>query len=377
MGEQGGAKVEPPANGPTASSNRRSLLFGAAGAAVAAATGALGACAPKSSAGGGRSLKVSAYGGNFEQAMSQHVYPVFEKATGIKIESMPQPSGLQFLLQLIEANRAGLSPMDLCITGASDVNRGRVAHLWRIRDPKKIANLANLPSQYVAEGPSGIDGVGALGWFLALVVNPDKVKPAPVSWTELWDPRRRDAWGLDGGASLLYEIAAQTYFGGTEILDTEAGILKVLGKIAEVKPNTKLWWESEGTMQTALENGEVQGGVYFADVAATLAANGTPLEIIFPKEGAVIDFGCWCQPTASKKVEEADAFINFMCSPQAQSLIARKVNVSPLIKPELLDLTPAELRKLSSRPPPINVNLKARAKHLDFMATSFNQMVST
>lgn len=351
--------------------------MGAAG--LAATGGLLAACSPKAGGGAGASgkLKISTYGGNFEQAMSEHVYPVFEKATGIQVESISQPSGLQFLLQLIEANKAGIAPMDLCISTMQDIGRGRKAGLWRIRDPKPLTNLGNLPPQYVAQTDKGIDGVGALGWFLAFVVNPDLVKPAPDSWTALWAPGNKDAWGLNGGAGLLFEITAKTWFGGTEILDTEAGILKVLGKIAELKPNTKLWWESEGTMQTALENGEVKGGVYFADVAATLKAGGTPLQIVFPKEGAVIDFGCWVQPNASKKIAEADAFINFMCGPEAQALIARKVNAPPLIRKELLDLTPEEFAKVSSNVPPIDVNYKARAEHLDFMATRFNQMVSS
>jgi putative spermidine/putrescine transport system substrate-binding protein len=356
--------------------SRRGLMLGGAG--LAAGAGLLAACSPKAGPGNGKTLKVSTYGGNFEQAISEHVYPVFEKATGIKIESIAQPAGLQFLLQLIEANKAGLAPMDVCISAALDVHRGRNAGLWRVRDPKAIPNLGNLPDQYVAKGPNGVDGVGALGWFLPFVTNPDKIKPRPTSWTELWDPRHKEAWGLTGGGSTpLYEITAQTYFGGTSILETEDGIMKVLAKMSELKPNTKLWWDSEGTMQTALENGEVQGGVYFADVAATLVANGTPLDISFPKEGTVIDFGCWCQPTASKKVAEADAFINFMCSAEAQNLVARKVNVPPLIRKELLDLTPAEFAKVSSDVPPININLKARADHLDFMATKFSQMLAS
>jgi len=324
-----------------------------------------------------KALKVSTYGGNFEQAMAQHIYPVFTKATGIAVESIPQAAGLQFLLQLIQANKAGVPPLDVCISGGQDLYRGRKAGIWRIRDPKPLANLGNLPDTYIARTDQGIDGVGALGWYLAFVVNTQKIASTPDSWTALWDPSRRDAWGLNGSASLLYEIAAATYFGGVEILETEAGILKVLAKIAELKPNTKLWWESEGTMQTALENGEVQGGLYFADVAATMAAAGAPVKTIFPKEGAVIDFGCWCQPTASKKVAEADAFINFMCSPQAQDLIGRHMNAPPLAKPEVLNLTPAELAKVSSPTPPIHVNLKARAQHLDFMSTRFNQMVSS
>lgn len=357
---------------------RRGLLLGAAGAGVLAGSGLLAACSPKASdaSGGGKSLKVSTYGGNFEQAMAEHVYPVFEKATGIKVESIPQPSGLQFLLQLIEANKAGLAPMDLCITASVDILRGRAAGLWRTRDTALLKNFANLPEQYVAKGPDGVDGVGAVGWFLAMVANPELIKPLPTSWRALWAPAFKDAWGLNGGAGYLWEITAATWFGGTDLLSSEEGIKKVAAKIAELKPNTKLWWDSEGTMQTALENGEVKGGVYFSDVAATLEASGTPIKTIFPQEGAVIDFGCWCQPTSSKKVAEADAFIDFMTSAEAQSLLVNKVNVPPLIKRELLDVTPAEFAKVSSDIPPIAVNVAARGKYLDFMAAQFNQLVA-
>jgi putative spermidine/putrescine transport system substrate-binding protein len=357
---------------PSADPSRRALLGG--GAALLAA-GPLAACAPKPAAGG--TFKVSTYGGNFEQAMGEHLYPVFEKASGIKVESLPQTAGLQFLLQLIQANKAGLAPLDLCICGGQDIQRGRNAGIWRIRDPRPLTNLGNLPDHYIARSDKGIDGVGALGWYLALVVNTEKIATAPDSWTALWDPAHRDAWGLNGSASLLYEITAATYFGGIGILETEAGILQVLAKIAELKPNTRLWWESEGVMQTALENGEVQGGVYFADVAATMAAAGTPVKTIFPREGAVIDFGCWCQPTASTKVREADEFINFMCSAEAQELVARHMNAPPLAKTELLNLTREELARVSGGGAPINVNLKARAAHLDFMSTRFNQMVAS
>ena len=54
-----------------------------------------------------------------------------------------------------------------------------------------------------------------------------------------------DAGGCAGAAqsrdrpsnSFLLEITARTWFGGDEILDTEEGILEVLDKLAEVKPN--------------------------------------------------------------------------------------------------------------------------------------------
>lgn len=362
--------------------SRRGLLMGAGGLAAAGlgAGGLLSACSPGGGggAGGGRSLKVSTYGGNFERAMTAHIYPLFEQKTGIKVLSQPQPAGVQFLLQLIQANRAGIAPMDLCITASLDVLRGRQAKLWRTRDLSKIPNAANLPAEYIARGADGVDGVGAVGWYMIMVVNPSLITPLPDSWTVFWSPRHPNAWGLSGGGGGgMFEITAATYFGGTQILDTEDGIRRVVAKMAELKPTTKLWWDSEGTMQTALENNEVKGGTYFADVAKTMADSGVNIKRVFPKEGPLIDYGCWCQPTSSTKVAEADAFIDFMCEPATQNLLASEVNVPPLIRKDLLSLSPQTAALVSSPTPPIPVNLEARSKHLDFMVQQFNQMAAS
>ncbi|MDR3509458.1 MAG: extracellular solute-binding protein [Caulobacteraceae bacterium] len=360
--------------------SRRGLMLGAAGLGAASLGGAglLSGCSPSGGgAGGGRSLKVSAFGGNFERAMSAHLYPLFEQKTGIKVISQAQPAGVQFLMQLIQANKAGAAPMDLCVAPSMDILRGRQAKLWRTRDLKAIPNAANIMPDYIAHGAEGVDGIGATGWFMIMVVDPKAVSPLPDSWTVFWDPRYRNSWGLDGGAAGMFEITAGTFFGGTEILNTEDGIRKVVGKMRELKPNTKLWWDSEGTMQTALENGEVKGGTYFSDVAKTMEDSGVGIKSVFPKEGPIIDYGCWCQPTSSKKVAEADAFINFMCQPEIQDLLATKVNVPVLARPELLHLSPETKALVTSPYKPIAINLPARAKHLDFMVQQFNQMAAS
>ena len=359
--------------------NRRNLLLGAGGMGAASLLSGCGPSGGGSGGGGGqRSLKVSAFGGNFEHAMSTHNYPLFEAKTGIKVLSQAEPAGVQFLLQLIEANKAGMAPMDLCIAASIDILRGRQAKLWRTRDMSKIPNAANISPEYIAHGPTGVDGIGATGWYMVLVANPSLVTPVPDSWTVFWDPRYRDSWGLSGGGSSgMWEITAGTYFGGVDILNTEDGIRKVAAKMAELKPNTKLWWDSEGTMQTALENGEIKGGTYYADVAKTMIDSGVNLKRIFPKEGPLIDYGCWCQPTSSKKVEEADIFINFMCQPDIQNLLASKVNVPPLARKELLTLSPETAALVSSPTTPIPTNLEARSKHLDFMVEQFNQMAAS
>jgi putative spermidine/putrescine transport system substrate-binding protein len=324
-----------------------------------------------------RSLKVSTYGGYFEQALKSFIYPAFQKATGIVIESVPQSESSAFLLQLQQAGKAGAVPMDICCMAQADLMRGRELGLWQNHDASKVSNLKLLPDRYLGKSTDGVDGIGAMGWYQTLVINQDEMKTRPDSWKTLWEPGHRNAWGLtSGGESGLFEIVAGTWFGGNDILNSKAGIDKVLAKIAELKPNVKLWWEEEGTMQTALENGDVIGGLYFNDVAHTMAKNGTPVVSVFPKEGGLIDFGAWALLAQSKKQAEAIEFVNYTCTPEAQELMARHAGLVPLLDPSKMNLTRTEFDNVSSAVPPLVIAAAARVKYQSYMDQQFTKMLA-
>lgn len=323
-----------------------------------------------------RSLKVSTFGGYFERMFAEHVYPAFTKATGIAVQSIEQPEGAQFLLQLAAANQAGKPPMDVGCIIEVDVLRGRAMKLWSTLDGSKMPNLSRLLPNLAPAANAALDNVAAMSVYMTLVVNPDEISPLPDSWTALWGPHP-NAWGVEpGSASQIFEIAANVYFGGNDILMSKAGIDKVIGKIAEMKPNVKLWWQDEGTMQTALINDEVVGGLYFNDTAQTMLRNGTFVRSIFPKEGAVQSTNSWCQPSASTKVDEAREFINYCISPEAQQLIARFVGSAPVIDWHQTNLTEQEFGQVSSTTRPIYSASQARYQFTDYMEQQFTKMLT-
>ena len=348
--------------------SRRAVLRGAAAVAVS-----MPFICPVRAA--DRSLKVSTFGGYFERMFAQHVYPAFTKATGIEVVSIAQPEGAQWLFQLAAANKAGAAPMDLCCMGGIDVLRGRAQGIWRSFDPAHIPNFTLLSAKFQEPQPV-FDNVAAMSWYMTFVVNPEELKPLPDSWTVLWD-KHPNAWGIfTGSTSQIFEITAKVYFGGLDILMSQDGIDKVIAKIAELKGNVKLWWQDEGTMQTALVNDEVVGGTYMHDTAMVMAKNGTPVRSIFPKEGAVESTNFWCQLTASTKVDEAQEFLNFSCTPEAQQLVARFVGSAPVIDRNKMNLTDQEFAAVSSDIPSIPAATAARFKYLDYMERQFTKMVT-
>jgi putative spermidine/putrescine transport system substrate-binding protein len=301
-------------------------------------------------------LKVGAYGGYFKDSFDKHIYPDFTKETGIKIESIAEPTGEAWLVQLEQAARAGKAPADVSMMSQTVMLRGQRTQLWTPYDLNKIPNHKYLLPQSINRYPDGrVSGIGAVGWYITLVSNTKVFKTAPQSWGDMWMPDKKNSLGLLALASnsFLMEITAKTYFGGYDILNSKEGILKVLNKLAELKPNVKLWYRDEGQFQQALQSGEIPMGQYYHDVTGLAAADGHPVRSTFPKEGGVYDSGSWAVSKASKKLKEAYVFINYMCRPEIQAALSRKVGTAPTVRRDITGLTDAEFASVSSANPPI------------------------
>ena len=301
-------------------------------------------------------LKVGVYGGYFKDSFDKYIFPDFEKETGIKVESVAEPTGEAWLVQLEQAAKAGIAPADVNMIAQTPMLRGQKTELWLPLDLNKIPNHKNLIPHFIHKYPDGrVDGIGAVSWYITLVSNTKVFPEAPKSWAAMWEPDKKDSLGLLALASnsFLLEITSATFFDGTKILDTKEGIQKVLDKLATIKPNVKLWYRDEGQFQQALQSGEIPMGEYYHDVSMLAAKKGQPVRSTFPKEGGVLDSGIWAVPKSSKNIDEALIFINYMCRPDIQAKLSREVGTSPTVRKDLTDLTPEEFAAVSSDIPPI------------------------
>ena len=303
-----------------------------------------------------RSLKVGVYGGYFKSSFDEHIFPEFTKASGITVESVAEPTGEAWLVQLEQAAKAGRAPADISMMSQVAMLKGQSTNLWAALDRARIPNADNLVDTFINRYPDDrIAGIGAVAWYITLVSNTDSYPEAPESWATLWDPANKDKLGLLAlvSNSFLLEVTAKTFMGGTQALDTEEGLLKALDKLAEVKPNVRLWYRDEAQFEQALKSGEIPMGQYYHDVTGLAAADGHPVRSTFPKEGGILDSGCWALSRASAKTDEAHIFIDYMSQPAIQATMSRKVGTAPTVKRNLLDLTDDEFASVSSDIDPI------------------------
>lgn len=354
--------------------SRRRFL---AGTGALAAGLAAGVWPPRSRA--ASSLKVGTYGGYFQDSFDKHIYPDFTAETGIEIESIAEPTGEAWLVQLQNAARAGEAPADVSMMAQVPRQKGENAGLWAALDGDKIPNQKHLIPHFVhSYGDGGISGIGAVSWYITLVTNTDVYPEAPESWAAFWDPANENRLGLLAlpSNSFLLEITASTHFGGRDILQTEDGILQVLERLGEVKPNVKLWYRDEGQFQQALQSGEIPMGQYYHDVTGLAAADGFPVRSTFPKEGGVLDSGSWSVSKASGKLEEAHVFIDYMCRPEIQAKLARNVGTAPTVKRGALDLSDQEFAAVSSEIDPIIPAYEMYLERGDWLSDRWTAMIT-
>lgn len=352
--------------------SRRSVLAaGLAGAGVLAMPAILRAQ--------DRSVKVGVYGGYFKDSFDKHIFPGFTEATGIAVESVAEPTGEAWLVQLEQAARAGQAPADLSMMSQVAMLKGQATELWTPIDTDRLENVDNLLEQFINSYPDGrVAGIGAVAWYITLVTNTDVYPEAPDSWAALWDESNRDRIGLLAlvSNSFLLEVTAKTFFGRTNALDSEEGQLAAFEKLAEVRPNVRLWYRDEAQFEQALKSGEIPMGQYYHDVTGLAAADGYPVRSTFPQEGGILDSGSWALSRASEKVEEAHIFIDYMSQPEIQSLMSRRVGTAPTGRRELLDLTDEEFDAVSSEIDPIIPRYDLYTSKADWLNQKWTEMIA-
>lgn len=350
--------------------NRRTLLKSGA-ASVAASSLATPLIAQS------RSLKVGSYGGYFEDSFKSFVYPEFTAATGIEVESVTQPNSADWLVTMQQAASAGTVPTDISLYGRQQmIKASRIGGLIAPLNVSAIGNASNLDSYFVFEGSDGPQGVGAMSWFTAMVFNPDEVE-TPASWADFWDTNTFEAsLGLSNVySSGLLDITSATFFDGEATMMSDEGILAIIDKVREIKPNVTLWWNAESQMEQGMKNGDVIGGQYYLDVANLMASDGFPIQPTFPKEGNLQDYGSWCLSEGSEKSEEAAEFMNFSCDPATQALMSRNIGTAPLVDQSATDLTDEEFAFVSGSPS-IKPAYEAYLDNETFIKESWDKMLA-
>ncbi|GGF70815.1 ABC transporter substrate-binding protein [Azorhizobium oxalatiphilum] len=312
-------------------------------------------------------LRITGWGGKWGQVMGAEVVPAFEKEFKCKVVT---DTALPFLPKL-QASPRSAPIYDVLHTNS---NEQWAAVEMGLVEPKIDAKLVpNIADVYPYAVSDKIVGVSIFTSAIGLGMRTDKDYPTPTSWKDLWDARYN---GVRGGyvipvnslGQAFVPLCGMLYGKGPTDLDAAYAALEKIKPIKLV--------DFTGAMEKMLLSGEVGMCVLHDSGVNRYYDDKPPTAFVAPKEG-VLSLEQVLTITPGSKVKElANAYVNYMLSPDVQKKMAQAVWYSPSNKTVKLDepyasrllTTPEKVASL------IQVDWKWYNAHKDAIDTRVNRI---
>jgi putative spermidine/putrescine transport system substrate-binding protein len=289
------------------------------------------------------------WGGLWGDTMRDSADAQFEKSTGVKIiqdrGSSPAERITKIKINLNDQKFDIIQIHDGLVPVA--MNQGVLEPINRASP--RLGNLKNVQSRFAQS-----HWVAMIYSPLGLVYNTKQVKTPPTSFADLWKPEFAGRIVLpDINHSIgPYIIPIGAMAAGKAPSDTEAGF-EMLKKLVDQKP---IWAQDTDSMMNSMRNEEAVIGLLYKSQTFTVQGWNTPVEWIFPTEGAILYSSGTGIAKGTKNLELAEQYLNLTLDPQVQALVAQKFNypgtnteTMALLPPALQDRvrsTPKEMSKL-------------------------------
>ena len=255
-------------------------------------------------------LVVSVWGGSWRDMVANIIGKKFTAETGASVEYV---TGGTIDRLNKEKLAKGNPESDITFTtshvGWLYANDG----LYEQLDLGKVPNARNL----VQQAKISPYHIGTWAYVYTIGYRPDLLKGAAF---ELGGPlEARDEGKLaapDFDPSHLITVAA--ILSGGDAATWEKG----QAKLKELKPSFKAFYTNDANSQQLIANGETPVQVILSMNAHYMAREGVPIQLVIPKEGAVLGIDTVAIMKGSKKSELAYKFINAALDPQVQAEVA-------------------------------------------------------
>ena len=286
-------------------------------------------------------------GGSFEQALKQHFFDPFTKATGTKVVPVATSYG-DMVAKTAAMSAAGRTEWD--VISPQFYELGRLAPY--LADLGACGAMPNVAAQGIP-GICGRYGVQYLTGGVVLAWDPAAFpKRPPATWADFWNlrdfPGRRalPSYGNPWNNTLLFALMADGVAPDALFpLDLD----RAFRKLDEIKPHVDVWWKTGAQSVDIMRSGDAQITALWSGTAYAAKRSGVGLDWTYNQAAA--DLGSWAVLKGAPHPKAAVAFIDFyMGNPQAHAAFAREMGYATTNRAGLALLNPAEQRELVSSP---------------------------
>jgi putative spermidine/putrescine transport system substrate-binding protein len=277
-------------------------------------------------------LVISIWGGSWRDLVAETAAKKFTAETGAEVEFITGGT----IDRLNKAKLAKESPEnDINFTtshvGWLYANDG----LYEALDLTKLPNAANL----IPEARISPYHIGTWAYVYTIGYRPDLVKGIKFeSWEDLWKPEVKGKLAApDFDPSHLIVVSARLSGGDAAAWEKGQEKLKTL------KPSFKAFYTNDANSQQLIASGETPVQVILSMNAHYMMSQGVPIEVVIPKEGAVLGIDTVAIMKGTKKAGLAYKFINILLDPAIQAEAAKIKRASPVVINAKLDPVVAKL----------------------------------
>jgi putative spermidine/putrescine transport system substrate-binding protein len=301
---------------------RRDILKSAGIATAAALTGPFFHVRPARADKG--ELVVVSWGGAYDDALREFVFPSFEKATGytVKLDAPPETAKVKAMVQSGNVN------WDVIMTDTPAVQALVKDNLLDKIDYPGVDNakLSRIPKEL--QQPFAL---GQRIYSFNIVYNTNLMPKSkhPRNWAEVWDAKSFPGgrtFNFQGG--IAPQLEAALLADGVPVdklypLDVE----RAWRMMDKLRPIVTKWYTSHAQAIQLLGAGEVAVGNTVGPRGITAKKEGAPIDVDYNQGKLASDNWCLVKGVRNKKV--AMEFINMAEDPKLQAQIAKKVPYGP------------------------------------------------
>ena len=286
-------------------------------AGVAAAATVLGARSPALAAAKPEQMVGMTWGGLWGDQIRAGVDTAFEKSTGIKVVQDRGSSPVERITKI----KVNLSNQIFDLVQLHDglvplaVKQGVLEPIDR-KSPR-LTNLKDVYPRFIKDS-----WVAMIFSPLGIIYNTKLVKNRPTAFADLWRPEFKGRIVLPDISHSIgsYIIPIGALASGKDPKDETAGF-EMLKKMVALQP---IWSKDTDSIMNALRNEEAVIGLLYTSQTFTVKGWGSPVEWVYPKEGAILYSSGTGIAKNTKNKELAEQYLNLTLDPQVETLYAEK-----------------------------------------------------
>jgi len=291
-------------------------------------------------------LVVCDWGGDTSKIQKEAFYEPFEKATGIKVTAVAQPSAAK-VKAMYEANNM---EWDVICMGGNTLALTEKMGLMEKIDYKYFDQKILDQLYQEAKHPFGV----GIYYFSMVISYRTDVYPKgkhPKNWAEFWDVKK-----FPGPRCLHSPVGAATGWEPALLADgvpmdklyQNPDLDRAFMKMKEIKPHVVKWWEhAQLPVQMLVDKQIVLADAYNARIEL-IKEQGVPVD--YEWNGGRLYLLYWTTPKRSRYREDALKFIAFASRADRQAAFVQRLAYGPVNKEAFKTLSPQRAAILPSAP---------------------------